>query len=270
LKDSVRTIHTPSPSEAAEVITSGASKRKALIVLGSCEARAKGRKRRFLGAGERVILIKEDGSVLVHQVWGYKPVIYHPPGSLVYATHDTKEVTLFAVRKSSGESLQVTFSEVYLIVELRFRDEYSGDENRSEIEMRNTVMYQPDIVERGLRILTNELPVRSGFVDLLGVDARGRMVAMGFKDGSVKTNDVNLLIAYVSRLRAVSRKVRVRGIFVAPAVNKSAKRLLAKSGLEFKKIPPERFKQVTAALKPLVDEIRSAVRGDAPAPTPSA
>ncbi|PSN83699.1 hypothetical protein B9Q01_03905 [Candidatus Marsarchaeota G1 archaeon OSP_D] len=255
----VRVFTNPSFAEVAEAISSAASKGRAMVILGSCEVRVRGKTNAQLGSGERIVILKEDGSVLVHQVWGNKPVYHEPPGALVYATADAKSVTLFAERRLVDEIMEVVFSTVYMLAELRFKDEPTSEFVGIEATMREAVVYLPEIVERGLSVISQDFSIKSGFVDLLALDNRERLVAIGFKSKSAKTADVNQLIAYVSRLRALSQKRKVRGILVAPGINKSARKLLNDSGLEFKRVDPERCVKLVEELKPMLERVQKIV-----------
>jgi RecB family endonuclease NucS len=251
--EALRILNYPGFKEAADAIMNATSRKKAVVVLGSCEVRYKGRTTSYLSDGERIVILKEDGSVLVHQVWGYKPVNYQPPGSLVFAKSAGNSVIVSATRKTGGESIQVVFTRVYTVIELNFWDESLSELNGTESQMREAVVYLPELVEKGLKVITQEFPIKSGFVDLLALDSKDRLVAIEFKRINARTVDVNQLIAYVSRLRANSRKRQVRGVLAAPGINKSAKRLLVESGLEFKPLETGKCISVVEKLKKTQD-----------------
>jgi Predicted nuclease of the RecB family len=51
----------------------------------------------------------------------------------------------------------------------------------------------------------------------------------------------------------------VRGILVAPGINKSARKLLNDSGLEFKRVDPERCVKLVEELKPMLERVQKIV-----------
>ena len=70
-------------SEAAESLNSALRSRKFVLVMGDCKVDYDGRASSTLDWGERVTIIKQDGSVLVHRPNGYEPVNWQPPKCLV-------------------------------------------------------------------------------------------------------------------------------------------------------------------------------------------
>ncbi len=260
-REPVRLLSNPSVQESVDVLMGAVSKRRAAIVLGVCEVWYRGRGSTHLTIGDRMVMIKEDGSLLVHRTWGYKPVNYMPPGGLVYARSDGG-VLVVGVKRGS-ETIKISFKSVYTLVVLFFRDESSFEHSGTEAQMRQAVILSPELVERGLRVLTHEFQVRSGFVDLMALDSSGRLVAMEFKANVAKTVDVNQLVAYVSRLRALSKDRPIRGMLVAPGINKAARKLLVESGLEFKRLDRDVCLSVVEEFKPTVDLLSFMGRSEA-------
>ena len=62
-----------------------------LIVVGCCSVEYSGRARSTLGWGARIVIIKPDGSVLVHQRAGREPVNWQPPGTRVRYQTETDD-----------------------------------------------------------------------------------------------------------------------------------------------------------------------------------
>ncbi|MEM0120480.1 MAG: endonuclease NucS [Thermoprotei archaeon] len=259
-KDAVRLYNSIGARECAEVIMSAASKRRAVVLLGVCEVSYRGRTSSELGSGERLVILKEDGSLLVHRSWGYKPVNYMPPGGIVYAKSEGDSVVINA--KRGLESIRVVFHVVYVAAVLNFTDESTFEQRGTEAQMREAVILSPELVEKGLRVLTHEFQVKSGFVDLISLDSKGRLVAIEFKANPAKTADVNQLIAYVSRLRALSRDRAIRGILAAPGINKAARKLLVEGGLEFKRLDKQECLRVLEEFKPTISLLNFLGEGD--------
>jgi len=64
----------PSVVEAEKVAGEAVSQHRMLLVVGRCWVYYAGRARSKLEPGERMLIIKEDGSLLVHRSVGYEPV----------------------------------------------------------------------------------------------------------------------------------------------------------------------------------------------------
>ena len=72
----VNTVVNPSVEQAIEFITdhhTSKAEKTLLLILGDCMVGYRGRARSFLDWGERIIMIKQDGTLLVHQ-----PVMREP------------------------------------------------------------------------------------------------------------------------------------------------------------------------------------------------
>ncbi|MEM3671313.1 MAG: endonuclease NucS [Thermoprotei archaeon] len=239
-REPIKMMPDPDPKTAAEAVMNASSKRRALVLFGVCSVRYKGRATSVLSEGERIVMLKEDGAVLVHQVWGYRPVNYQPPGSLVFAKAKGERMEIHASTRDSRQTMDIEFGRVYLAIELNFSDNSLIELNGTEAQMRDSVVYLPELIEEGLRVITQEFHIKSGFVDLLALDRNDKLVAIEFKRLTAKASDINQLLAYVSRLRAISKRREVRGILAAPAITKSARRLLVESRLEFKALDPRK------------------------------
>ena len=76
-------LMSSTPSEAEDFahthMRGTRSKDNVLIVVGCCSVKYVGRARSMLGWGERIVIVKSDGSVLVHQRVGREPVNWQPP-----------------------------------------------------------------------------------------------------------------------------------------------------------------------------------------------
>ncbi|RLG02887.1 MAG: hypothetical protein DRN54_03790 [Thaumarchaeota archaeon] len=59
--------------KAAEKIREGLRSKSLVILVGLMEVYYEGRAASSLGAGERLLIVKQDGSMLVHRPMGYEP-----------------------------------------------------------------------------------------------------------------------------------------------------------------------------------------------------
>ena len=79
------------------------------LLVARCEIAYHGRAVTRLGAGDRVILFKTDGSLCVHADKGYKPLNYMPGPTTVREEGDTIRV----YRPASDETLLIVLEEVH-------------------------------------------------------------------------------------------------------------------------------------------------------------
>ena len=67
--------------ESADLINNALSKNKTVIIGCHCSVKYSGRAESFLPKGDRLVVIKQDGSLLIHQPYGSSPVNYMKEGA---------------------------------------------------------------------------------------------------------------------------------------------------------------------------------------------
>jgi RecB family endonuclease NucS len=225
----------PSPEEIKLLIDSAVSSEAILTIFARCRVHYDGRAKSELGPGDRVIIVKPDGSFLIHQKEKREPVNWQPPGSVVRLELRERPV-LVSVRRKPRETLEVELDEVYLLTIFHAEDYEELALTGSEAEMAELIFENPELIEPGFKPLYREKPIRHGIVDVLGVDRDGNIVVLELKRRRADLNAVSQLKRYVETL--LEEYENVRGILVAPSLTSGAKRLLEKEGLEFRRLEP--------------------------------
>ena len=236
-------LEDPTVEEAAEFVRNALSKRKALIIVGNCWVEYRGRASSKLEPGERIVMIKEDGSVLVHRPAGYEPVNWQPPGCLFQTRSADNLLEVKAVRRKPSESVRVFFDRVYLLSALSLVDRGKFSLHASEEDMQRAILHQPEILEQGFKPISYEKKVEPGFVDIYGIDQDGKFVVVEIKRKTAGREAALQLAMYVDSVKGtVSREVR--GVLVAPRLAKGVQRLLATFKLDFKALNPKRCAEI--------------------------
>ena len=114
-RNPVASLEKPSVDQATEFIKNAVSEHKAVIIVGNCWVNYKGRASSKLEPGERMVIIKEDGSVLVHRPNGYVPVNWQPAGCTFQVRTKDETVRIRATRRKPLESLSVFFDVVFVV-----------------------------------------------------------------------------------------------------------------------------------------------------------
>jgi len=242
-REPLTALLNPSVEKAVALVRDAFSERKGLLVVGNCWVDYRGRASSKLESGERIVIFKEDGSVLVHRPSGYEPVNWQPPGCIfhVSAVNDTLQVK--AVRRKPSESVKVLFDRVYLLSILNLVDSGGFALHASEEDMQRAVLLMPSLIEDGLKPVSCEKKVEPGFVDVYGEDKTGRMVIIEIKRKTASREAAFQLAKYVKAVRAVVNK-KVRGVLAAPSLGKGVQRLLTTLELEFKPLDPRKCAEV--------------------------
>ncbi len=236
-------LQNPSVDTAAEFIRDAVSERKVVLVVGNCWVDYKGRASSKLDPGERIVAIKEDGSVLVHRPVGYEPVNWQPPGCLFQTGVFGEVLHVRAIRRKPSESVKISFDRIYLLSAMSLVDKGEFSLYASEEDMQKAILVEPSILEPELKLITYEKKVEPGFVDLYGIDRNGKLVVVEIKRKIAGRNAALQLAKYVDFLKTVASR-EVRGVLVAPRLAKGAQRLLATLGLEFKALGPKKCAEV--------------------------
>jgi len=236
-------LTNPKLSEAAAIIEKAFVQRRTLIVAGKCQVRYTGRAKSTLEPGERILIIKEDGSLLVHRPVGYEPVNWQPSGSVFHVQTKADSIEVYAVRQKPRESVRITFDKVFMVSTLSLVDSGEFSLHASEQDMHRAILLKPSLLEEGFKPISYEKKVEPGFVDVYGVDKNGKLVVVEVKRKTAGKEAVLQLAKYID---AIKRKAdrELRGILVAPSIAKDVQRLLVTLGLEFKALDPKKCAKV--------------------------
>ena len=247
----VISVVSPQLTDCRDLINDALAKQKVLIVTGNCTVDYEGRAASKLTWGERVLMIKADGSVLLHRRSGYEPVNWQPPRcQFRVSIEDGKLLSVLATRQKPKESLKLVFDNIAVVMALALDDEGEFAMHVTEEQMKQAILLEPSLVEPGLKLISDETKMGdSGFTDVYAEDSSGRLVVIEIKRTPASRDAALQLNRYVVTLRKrVSRPVR--GILTAPGLRSGTSVILAKLGYDFKTISPEKCFQV---LKPRTD-----------------
>jgi RecB family endonuclease NucS len=242
-KNKLTVLTNPKLAEAAAVIEKALAQRKTLIVAGKCSVRYTGRAKSTLEPGERILIVKEDGSLLVHRPVGYEPVNWQPSGSVFHVQAKADAVEVHAVRQKPRENVRVTFTNVFMVSALSLVDSGEFSLYASERDMHRAILLKPSLLEEGFKPISYEKKVEPGFVDVYGVDKNGKLVVVEVKRKTAGKEAVLQLAKYIDAIKVKADR-ELRGVLVAPSLGKDVQRLLVTLGLEFKALDPKKCAKV--------------------------
>jgi RecB family endonuclease NucS len=233
----------PTLAEAAKLIEKAFAKRRTLIIAGTCHVHYVGRASSTLEPGERILIIKADGSLLVHRPVGYEPVNWQPSGSIFHVKASENSLEVHAVRQKPRENVKVTFSNVLVVSALSLNDSGEFLLYASEEDMHKAILLKPSLFEEGFKPISYEKKVEPGFVDIYGVDKDGKLVVIEVKRKTAGKEAVLQLARYIDAIKEKANR-ELRGVLVAPSLGKDVQRLLVTLGLEFKALDPKKCAEV--------------------------
>ncbi|MGD9131993.1 MAG: endonuclease NucS [Candidatus Bathyarchaeota archaeon] len=242
-RNPVATLENPSVEEAAEFIKAAVSDHKAIVLVGNCWVNYRGRASSKLEPGERIVMIKEDGSVLVHRPIGYEPVNWQPAGCMFQTRAKEGTLHVRAVRRKPSESVNISFDHVFIVSAMRLVDRGEFSLHASESDMQRAILVDPSLLEEGFEPISYEKKVEPGFVDVYGVDRDGRLVVVELKRRTAGRDAALQLAKYISFVKTMTNR-ELRGILVAPRLAKGVQTLLTSLELEFKALEPKKCAEV--------------------------
>jgi RecB family endonuclease NucS len=228
--------------KALETIKKGLNK-NLILVLGNCKVRYDGRATSKLSEGDRLLVIKKDGTFLVHQNTGMTAINYQGPGSVVSA-----ELNNFLKVKSErkgkiNEKIEVDFYNVDFASSFELIDDKQISVYGSEKDLSNLLLQDLNLIEKGLTPLKQESSSPKGRMDILARDEKGRLVVIELKRRRAEFSAVTQLKRYVEEMEK-RKNENVRGVLCAPGISKNALNMLEKMGLEFSNLSYEIEKEV--------------------------
>ncbi len=235
----MQVLREPDNTTALEFLRSelpGLQERRGHLIqiIARCSIHYQGRARSMLNAGERLLILKPDGTFLVHTASKAKPVNWQPPGATFHAGIEDEGLVLTAYRPKPEEIVKVTFQEVQLMLAVPLDDEEDLALVGTEDDLQALLFARPDIVEEGFVPRRRERDSARGYYDLDGDDAQGRRLVIEVKRGTAGVKEAQQLWRYVEPLRAQSDGLR--GMLIAPRVAPKARKLLADQDLEWKEV----------------------------------
>ncbi len=209
-----------------------------LILLARCKVFYEGRAKSQLEEGDRLIIIKPDGTFLIHKDKKREPVNWQPPGSKIFWSIERDCLILNSIRRKPREELKVVISRVYHACAFKCEDYEELNLTGSESEMAEMIFKNPNLIEEGFIPISREYQIPTGIIDILGKDKDNRWVILELKRRRADLQAISQLKRYVEYFKNKYGEYRVRGILVAPSLTIGAEKLLKEENLEFKKLNP--------------------------------
>lgn len=207
----------------------------------NCSIRYSGRAESLLGNGDRIIIIKADKTLIVHQPEGNNPVNYMKPGTSFLMVPKEKGWLLKAANLPLKEFIDIEIFEMHYFYSRKLEDSQSITVAGTEEDMTNMIMQQPELIEQGFKPVSQEEQTKYGYIDVLGYDKDRTLVVVECKRFHADFNAVQQLRRYVEKIKESKGINIVRGILAAPKITPNAEQMLKDWGFEFKTVKPPRY-----------------------------
>lgn len=199
------------------------------ILVTRCSIRYEGRLVTTLESGDRVVLFKADGAVVVHSGQGAKPINYMPGPTAVEELGRTIRVQ----QLKTGESLVIEVEDVHADTSWMLEDSAKLVREGREKDIQATIFAAPHAIEEGMVALQRELFTEVGPVDLFCRDQSGNTCVIEVKRVRAVAAAVEQLNRYMDEVSKNPTHASARGILIAPELAPQARVLMNKWGYDF-------------------------------------
>lgn len=209
------------------------------LVIARCTVDYAGRLTAHLPLANRLLMMKGDGSVLVHSDSGsYKPLNWmNPPCTVSIQEPDDEQRELGVVevwRVSQTKTADILFISIHEIIseiEHHLGEEPGLQKDGVEAHLQELLAEQLQVFEEGATLIRREYMTAIGPVDILCKDSAGQTVAIEIKRRG-EIDGVEQLTRYLDLLNRDPHLAPVRGVFAAQEIKPQARVLAEDRGIE--------------------------------------
>jgi RecB family endonuclease NucS len=208
------------------------------LVVARCSVDYAGRLSAHLPLATRVLMVKADGSVLVHSDGGsYKPLNWmSPPCSLVVSEPEDEQREAGVLEQwtvthaKTSDLLVVSLHEIFSDTSHELGIDPGLVKDGVEADLQKLLAEQIELLGDGHTLVRREYMTAIGPVDILARDAEGRSVAVELKRrGDI--DGVEQLTRYLELMNRDPHLAPVTGVFAAQEIKPQARTLAQDRGI---------------------------------------
>jgi RecB family endonuclease NucS len=200
-------------------------------VIAHCQVDYIGRLTAHLPPAKRLLLVKADGSVLVHSDGGsYKPLNWMSPPCRLSERTDDNGNPLWVVENKAGEQLRIAITEIEHDSAHELGIDPGLVKDGVEAHLQELLAEHVETLGAGYTLVRREFPTAIGPVDLMCRDAAGASVAVEIKRRG-EIDGVEQLTRYLELLNRDPLLAPVAGVFAAQQIKPQARTLAADRGI---------------------------------------
>jgi len=208
------------------------------VVIAQCAARYTGRLSASLPLATRAIMVKADGSVLLHSDGGsYKPLNWMSPPCTLRVTEPDAEASERGVtavwvvqHEKADDRLEIELYQVFSYTAHELGVDPGLIKDGVEAHLQVLLAEQISLLGAGHTLVRREFPTAIGPVDIMARDAGGASVAVEIKRrGDI--DGVEQLTRYLELLNRDPLLAPVAGVFAAQEIKPQARVLAEDRGI---------------------------------------
>lgn len=229
------------PEDYCTLLNDALARNETIVFSCTCTIRYSGRAESYLGAGDRIVMIKSDGALLVHQPTGNAPINYMKPSTTHTMRLEDGKLLLKSQNLMQKEHIDITIDKIHFFNSHKLEDGQVISIAGTEDDMSDMIYKNPDLIEEGFKPISQEEQTKYGFIDVMGVDKNDVLTVVECKRYCAELSAVTQLRRYVEKIMVSKGITRVRGILAAPKITENAARMLNDWGFEFVSVKPPKY-----------------------------
>lgn len=207
-----------------------------------CKIYYSGRAEAELDWGDRLIVIKQDNALLIHQPENGNPINYLKPGARISVWREDDHLHLEGSHPQTNDVIQCEIQEVYDAMHQKLEDGKKQVLAGTEADMSDHLKENPHLVAPDFKPLSREEHTTYGFIDVFGHDGQGNLVIVECKRYAASLACVTQLRRYVEKMKELKGIDTVRGIMASPKITPNAESMLNDWGFTWVRVePPKRL-----------------------------
>jgi RecB family endonuclease NucS len=208
------------------------------LVIARCAVDYSGRLSAHLPLATRLLMLKNDGSILVHSDSGsYKPLNWMNPPCTIVVEEPTAEAAEFGVievwkvqQKKTEDVLKVSIHEIIADVAHELGEDPGLIKDGVEAHLQVLLAEQITLVHESATLVRREYMTAIGPVDILARDLTGSVAVELKRRGDI--DGVEQLTRYLELMNRDPLLAPVRGVFAAQEIKPQARKLAEDRGIE--------------------------------------
>lgn len=208
------------------------------LVIARCAVDYSGRLSAHLPLATRLLMLKNDGSILVHSDSGsYKPLNWMNPPCTIVVEEPSAEAAEFGVievwkvqQKKTEDVLKVSIHEIIADVAHELGDDPGLIKDGVEAHLQVLLAEQITLVHEQAVLVRREYMTAIGPVDILARDGSGSIAVELKRRGDI--DGVEQLTRYLELMNRDPLLAPVRGVFAAQEIKPQARKLAEDRGIE--------------------------------------
>ncbi|PIN75675.1 hypothetical protein COV18_02400 [Candidatus Woesearchaeota archaeon CG10_big_fil_rev_8_21_14_0_10_37_12] len=229
------------PQDYCTLLQDALTRNETIVFSCKCKVRYSGRAESHLDWGDRIVMIKSDNALIVHQPFGNAPINYMKPNTTHTLRYSDKEFVLSSTNLAQKETMTINIDKIHFFNTHKLEDGQAINVMGTEMDMSNMIYKNPELIEEGFRPVSQEEQTKYGFIDVMGVDKNGVLTLVECKRYRAELSAVTQLRRYVEKIMVSKGITKVRGIIAAPKITQNAEKMLQDWGFEFKEIRPPKY-----------------------------